>query len=98
MGKETTHPREDGPASPMWRESAAGGRRRDEGLGVWGAGSERSLVRGLLFASKGFKQQKRPWQMSGKREKVPRRHEDWPKLEHRVECAGLCLPRFPAGP
>lgn len=52
MGKETTHPREEGPASPMWRESAAGGRRRDEGLGVWGAGSERSLVRGLLFASK----------------------------------------------
>lgn len=52
MGKETTHPREEGPASPTWRESAAGGRRRDEGLRVWGAGSERSLVWGLLFASK----------------------------------------------
>ena len=58
----------------------------------WGASGN------IEGCQEGFKQQKRPWQMSGKREKVPRRHEDWPKLENRVECAGLCLPRFPAGP
>lgn len=30
--------------------------------------------------------QKRPWQMAGKCEKVPRRHEDWLKLENQLQC------------